>query len=120
MIDYALAGRAGVLPLLFSESKSSGATEWLFPDLVEQRRRNELCGAIVQSQAKRGKSNEITEIVSDLFEIGGTASWRVVAVLAGRLHGDLPLTSDGLYVGVAQKLHGHCDLLGAWRKEIVR
>jgi hypothetical protein len=101
-------------------SKSGGATERLFPNLVQQRCCKKIRGTIVERESKRGKSNEVTKIVSDLFEIGGTASRRVVSILAGRLDGNLPLTPDRFNMGVAKKLHGQGDLLGAWRKEVVR
>jgi hypothetical protein len=100
-------------------SESGGATQWLFTDFVEQWRCKKICGTSIKGQAESGKSNQVAEIVSDLLEIGGAASGRVVAVLTGRLDGNLPLTADGFYVCVAKKIHCQVDLVGAWRKEIM-
>jgi hypothetical protein len=50
----------------------------------------------VRLSSVRRKSNQVSEVEGDLFEIRGAASRRVVAILAGRLDGNLPLTADGL------------------------
>jgi hypothetical protein len=129
MIDYALAGALGAcLAVLFMAPHlickptilESGATKRFFPDLVEQRRRKKFCGAAIQCQPESRKRNEVSQIVRDLFEIGGAASGRVVAVLPWRLYRDLPLTADRLHVCVAKKFHCQDSLVGAWRKEVVR
>jgi hypothetical protein len=103
----------------FSQSEACGTAKRLFPYLGEQWGRHELHRPIAERKAERGKSNHVSKVERDLFEIGGAASGRVVAVLAGRLDRNLPLTSDGLNVRVAKKLHRHGDLFRDRRKEIV-
>src|ERR1700730_1284001 len=85
--------------------ENGGTTKRLFPDLVEQRRRKKFCGAAIKCKPEGKKSNQVSQIISDLFEIGRTASGRVVAVLPWRLDRDLPLTTDRLHVCVAKKFH---------------
>src|SRR5580704_1808371 len=127
MIDYAPTSGPEVQSVPSSSSlrrsaaisESGGTTEWLFTDLVEQRRCKKIRGAIVVGEAEGRESDQVSKIVGDLFEIGGATSRRVVAVLARRLGGNLPLTAYRLDVSIAKKFHRHIDLIGAWRKEIL-
>ena len=94
-------------------------TKRFFANFVEKRCREEVGGAVVEREAERWKSKQLAKVVGDLFKIRGATSGRVVAILARRLNGNLPLTADRLYVRVAKKIHCEGDLIGAWRKEIM-
>src|SRR5882757_289523 len=118
-LEFCLSIVFFALRLQTAISESGGTTEWLFANFVEQRCCKKICGAIIQGEAESGKSDQVAEIVGDLFEIGGATSGRVVPVLAGRLDRDLPLTADGFYMRIAKKIHCQVGLLGAWRKEIL-
>jgi hypothetical protein len=58
MIDYALAGdtEPASSVVIFTRrlyaaiSQRGGTTEWLFPDLVEQRRCKKICGATIKGE----------------------------------------------------------------------
>src|SRR5882757_4239920 len=72
MIDYALVRRTWEFRLLHRHtflmviSESGGTTKRLFPDLVEQRRREKFCGAAIKGEAEGRKRKQVSQIVCDL------------------------------------------------------
>jgi len=97
----------------------SGATEWFFADFVEERRGQEVYRVVAERESERRKSKQVAEVIANLLKVGGARAWRVVSILTWGLSWNLPLTADGLDVGVADEVHGKDDLFGARRKEIL-
>src|ERR1700733_11641590 len=102
---------------LSSVSKKGGAAEGFFADLVEQRSGEKVDRVVAERETERGESQQIAQIVGDLFKIRRAGAGWVVTILARCLDGNLPLAADGFYMGVAEEVHRHHDFFSGRREE---
>jgi hypothetical protein len=88
-------------------------------DFVEEWCGQEVDRVVAERKSEGGKRQQVAEVITDLFKVGGARAWGVVAILAWGLSRNLPLTADGLDMGISNEVHGKDDLVSARRKEIL-